>query len=538
MLKLATTKLMRELDRAAVEECGVPGIVLMENAGAGCAGMILDYLMDEAMAGVCVVCGPGNNGGDGFVIARHLWNTGLDVEIYILGDPKKYKGDAKINLEILEKYGLPINNVSNEDEFDILCEELMASGLVVDAVFGTGLDREVAGLFFEIIDAINESGTPVFSVDIPSGLNSDNGQPMPIAVFADFTGTFGMPKVGQFTYPGYLYCGEIQTIDISIPGFLIDEADADAGIAEPFDFYQMFESRNNESHKGGFGHVGVIGGFPGMTGAPAFSSLAALRTGAGLCTLGVPENLNLAMEAKLLDVITRPLPTGGKKGLGIPSLKEAREMLKGKNVLALGPGMGQSPAAAKFVKELLGDLDIPAVIDADGLNNLAGQVDILDTRRAETILTPHPGEMSRLTGLSTQEIQANRIEVAVSFAQKHDVYVVLKGARSVIATPEGKTWINITGNPGMATAGSGDILTGIIAGLIAQGFPILESLMAGTYLHGFAGDIALETKTEKGMIASDILDKLPEAIKSIEMFLTGELEESEDVVDFGPDLDE
>ncbi len=528
MLKLLTAEQMRELDRRAIEECGIPGIVLMENAGIGSVAVILDSLAEEAMTGICVVSGPGNNGGDGFVIARHLWNKGLDVEVYILGDSRKYKGDAKINLKILEKTGVPINNVTDSEEMEILREDLSSAGLIVDAIFGTGLDREVAGLYGEVIEAINESGSPVFAVDIPSGLNADTGQPMAVAVFAEHTGTFGIPKIGHFTFPGYIYCGEIYPIDISIPAFLVEEMDADTSITEPHDFLQIFEAREDESHKGAFGHVCVLGGCPGMTGAPALCSLAALRIGAGLCTLGVPEGLNLAMEAKLTEVMTKPLPQGKDQGFGIPSLPEARALLKDKTVLALGPGMGQSPEAGRFVRGLLEDLDLPVVIDADGLNNLVDHLDILSLRRADTILTPHPGEMSRLMGISTKDVQADRIQAAKSFATKHGVFLVLKGARSIVAAPDGRTWINITGNPGMATAGSGDVLTGVIAGLIAQGYKTLDSLLAGTYVHGFAGDIALDKKTEKGMIASDIVEEMPEAIRSLESFLRGDEEEPGD----------
>jgi ADP-dependent NAD(P)H-hydrate dehydratase / NAD(P)H-hydrate epimerase len=528
-MKLVTAAQMRELDKRSIGELGIPGIVLMENAGAGGASIIMETLHVQAADGVCIVCGTGNNGGDGFVIARHLWNNGYEVEIYIIGEAEQIKGDARINYEIAEKFGLPITEVTGPEEMDILRQDLTSFGLIVDALFGTGLDREVRGIFREVIEAINEAQTKVFSVDIPSGLNSDTGQPMGVAVFADLTGTFAYAKVGQFTYPGYLYCGDVYIVDISIPGFFEEDVYLSTSVLDTDEFFHLFAPRSSASHKGDFGHLLVVGGYPGMTGAPALSSLAALRCGAGLCTLAVPKDLNLAMEAKLTEVMTKSLTQTEQGGLSSAAASEIRALLKGKTALALGPGMGTSEEARRLLADLLPAVDVNIVIDADGLNNLVGQLDLLRRCPMEVILTPHPGEMARLTGKTTKEVMSDRVGVARSFAEKNQVYVVLKGARSVVAAPDGRVWINVTGNPGMATAGAGDVLTGVIAGLLAQPFKPLDCVLAGTYIHGQAGDLAADRLGEKGLIASDILNDLPAAIKSIEDFYYAAVEGAEGI---------
>ncbi|MCC6157912.1 MAG: NAD(P)H-hydrate dehydratase [Deltaproteobacteria bacterium] len=515
-MKLATASQMREIDRHAIEEVGIPGIVLMENAGAGCARVLMERYEAEADTGVCVVCGTGNNGGDGFVIARHLWNNGFPVEVFVLGRAAQIKGDAKTNFEILEKLDVPVTEVVNDDDAELMEAEIDGAGVVVDAIFGTGLDREVAGTHRRAIDAINASGAKVVAVDMPSGLDSDSGRLWGVAVFAEITCTFGIAKIGQYTHPGYLHCGEVIVIDISLPGYAPHDFGLTANVIEPFPFLSMFAARPDDAHKGSFGHVLVVGGSPGLTGAPAMSALAALRTGAGLASLAVPGDLALAMEAKLLEVMTYALAQGASGTVADDAIEKVLALLEGKTVLALGPGMGQSPEAARFIAKLLPKLAVPVVIDADALNNIATDTSVLKRCPTDVVITLHPGEMARLIGRDTAAVIADRLGVAASFAQKHGVTVVLKGARSVVATPSGDTWINVTGNPGMATAGAGDVLTGVIAGLIAQHKNVPDCTLLGVYLHGLAGDIANEHVGERGMIASDILMSLPEAIMELE----------------------
>ncbi len=515
-MKLATASQMREIDRHAIEEVGIPGIVLMENAGAGCARVVMERFETEADAGVCVVCGTGNNGGDGFVIARHLWNNGFPVEVFVLGRGAQIKGDAKTNYEILEKLDVPVTEVVNADDAELLDAEIDGAGVVVDAIFGTGLDREVAGAHRRAIEAINASGAKVVAVDMPSGLDSDGGRILGAAVFAEITCTFGIAKIGQYTHPGYLHCGEVILIDISLPGYAPHDFGLTANVLEPYSFLPMFAPRADDAHKGSFGHVLVVGGSPGLTGAPAMTALAALRTGAGLASLAVPGDLALAMEAKLLEVMTYALAQGASGTVTDEAVERVLALLPGKNVLALGPGMGQSPEAARFIAKLLPKLTVPVVIDADALNNIAADTSVLKRCPTDVVITPHPGEMARLVGRETAAVVSDRLGVAAGFAQKHGVTVVLKGARSVVATPSGDTWINVTGNPGMATAGSGDVLTGVIAGLIAQHKNVRDCTLVGVYLHGLAGDIAYEHVGERGMIASDILMALPEATIELE----------------------
>ncbi|MCB9476410.1 MAG: NAD(P)H-hydrate dehydratase [Deltaproteobacteria bacterium] len=515
-MKLLTAEQMREVDRITIEDVGLPGIVLMENAAAGCVSVIYERHPRAIEAGVCVVCGTGNNGGDGFAIARHLWNTGYDVEIFLIGSASKVKGDAKINHDVCEKIGVPIMEVTGEEEMEILVQELDSAGLIVDALFGTGLTRDVEGTHRQVIEAINEAGTPVFAVDLPSGMHSDSGRPLGVCVYADTTGTLAMPKIGLYTHPGYLYTGQLYSIDISIPEFVIADIEARVFLTEGREIAEHFAPREISGHKGTYGHVLVVGGKVGTTGAPAMSSEAVLRSGAGLCSLAVPEGIHPYMVQKLNEVMPHPLPEAKDGGLGPEAVAKTLELLEGKTVLALGPGMGTSEAARKFMAELLPKVEVPMVIDADGLNNLADQLEVLRQCKSHVVLTPHPGEMSRLTGLPTPDVMGNRLAVASDFARKWGVTVVLKGARSVIASPEGEAWINPTGNPGMATAGTGDVLTGVVAGFLAQTDRAVGAVVAAVYVHGLAGDIAAETKGERGLIAGDLLDKLAEAVKEME----------------------
>ncbi|MBZ0272556.1 NAD(P)H-hydrate dehydratase, partial [bacterium] len=503
----------RELDRMAIEGCNIPGLILMENAGAGCAGIVMDRLEAAADLGVCVVAGTGQNGGDGFVVARHLWNNGFDVEVYIIGSGDKIGGDAAINRDIVHGIGITVSEVTSREDFEILEQDLDHAGLIVDALFGTGLAREVKGIHRDVIEAMNRSSAPKVSVDIPSGLDADTGHPLGAAVFATVTATFGFAKIGHFTHPGFLHCGEVYVVDISLPPFLDEDMSVAAWLAEPADFKSVFLPREPDAHKGNFGHALVVGGAPGLTGAAAMSALAALRAGAGLVTLAVPEPLSLAMEAKTLEVMTHALPGAGNGGLAAKSAGPIIELLKSRAVLAIGPGMGTGTEQEKLIAELLPRVAVPVVVDADGLNNLAGQTELLERCQSEIVLTPHPGEMARLTGKSVGDVMADRVGVAREFAQKRQAWVVLKGARTVIAAPDGRVWINTTGNPGLAKAGSGDVLTGVITGFLSRGVPVAEAVVGGVFLHGYAADLARDRLEESALVASDLLDEFPNALK-------------------------
>ncbi len=515
-MKVVTAKMMRELDRKAIEEKGIPGIVLMENAGGGAAEVICRSFAKSLSQGAVVFAGSGNNGGDGFVIARHLINQELPVKVYLLTDRRKVKGDARVNLDILANMGAEVSSVTNREKLKASWATVDRCGVIIDAILGTGLQSEVRGFFKEVIELINRSGKPVVAVDIPSGLDTDRGRPLGAAVKANLTLTFGLPKLGQVIYPGVDYVGRLEVIDISIPRDLIDKEEVKDNLLEAKDFMSFFPARDSSSHKGDYGHLLVLAGSPGKTGAAAMTGLAAMRIGTGLVTLGVPESLNPVMEIKLTEVMTEPLPEVNKGYFSLKALPKVKDLLRVKSALALGPGISADKAVKEFVEELIIACQVPLVIDADGINCLADRVELLKRKKAPLVLSPHPGEMARLVGGSVEEIQEDRVGISREFAKKSGVCLVLKGARTIVAEPSGAIYINPTGNPGMASGGTGDVLTGMIGGLLAQGYDPVEAAKAGVFFHGLAGDEVLKDKGSSGMIASDLIEVLPRIIKQFE----------------------
>jgi len=512
MDKIATTAQMRELDRRTIAEHGIPGLVLMENAGRGAFAVIREQFPE--LGRVAVFCGKGNNGGDGLVIARHLKNAGIEVTAYLLARRAEVAGDAKTNLDAWVKLGGALKQVTAEKALGTHRNAILHSDLLVDAILGTGLSAEVKGLHAAAIRLLNEAadqrGIPVVAVDIPSGLHSDTGQVMGAAVAADVTATFGLAKVGQLCYPGASLCGRLEVIDISIPAELTSplpyHAVTAAGAAG------LLRERPEDSHKGRNGHLLVLAGSPGKTGAAVMAGEAALRAGAGVVTLGVPAGLHDRFERKTLEVMTEPLPDTDRRTLGKSSVARARELLAGKSALALGPGLSQSDEVAGFVKAVIKTCRVPLVIDADGLNAVAEEPKMLKAAQAPVIVTPHPGEMARLLKKSAAAVQADRLAAALALSKNYGVITVLKGAHTVTATPDGRAFINLSGNPGMASAGMGDALTGVIGALLGQGCEPLEAAVLGVFLHGSAGDLAAEEMGEVGIIASDLIARLPRAI--------------------------
>ena len=514
-MKWVTREEMRAIDRRAIEEFGVPGVVLMENAGRGCAEVVLDVLDQVEGDRVAVFCGPGNNGGDGFVVARHLANMGVGVDLLLFAPPGKIKGDALVNLEVLTSGSevVPIE-IASADDLTRQEARVMAADVIVDALFGTGLGRDVTGLFLQAIELMNELDKPVVSVDMPSGLSSETGVPLGWSVEATATVTFGCLKRGQALYPGFSYCGELYLADIGFPHGVLDDTDFSVwfmGLDVAFD---ALPERPEEGHKGTFGHVLVVAGRPGFTGAAAMTGLGALRSGAALATLaGMPGALESSMaHASELMGFTVQVDDHGKP-TDLDGLVEKAGTM---DVVAIGPGLGTGEYARALVHELLARVKKPVVLDADGLNVLAGSRDLLKQAPAEVVITPHPGEMARLLGISTKEVQADRIEVARSTAKDLGVQVVLKGAHTVCAEPDGTVWVVPTGNHGLATAGSGDALTGVIAGLIAQGSSPAEAARLGAFVHGLAGDLAAEELGPRSVTAGDVLDGLADAFQAIE----------------------
>jgi len=508
-MKLATAAEMRELDRRAIEDIGIPGVVLMENAGRGVVGEMLHAWGPVRGRKYDIFCGKGNNGGDGLVIARHLHNRGATVRVWLFSEDMK--GDAGVNLKAARNMGLDIKVISKGLKAE--SSSMRHSDAVIDAIFGTGLAKDVSGHYKKVIDAVNRDARRVLAVDIPSGVDSDKGRIMGVAVRADMTVTFGLPKRGLYLYPGAQFAGDVRVADISIPAGVIDDAPVRAGLITAEQVRGLMPKRSPEAHKGSFGHLFILAGSVGKTGAACLAAEAALRTGVGLVTLGVPEGLNPIFEEKLTEAMTVPLPQTEEGSLAPEGMDRILSELKGKSALVLGPGISTNAGTMELVAELLPKLKVPTLIDADGLNILAIDDEPLKNASAPVVLTPHPGEMSRLIGVLARDVQADRPDAAVSLAGEYGHTVVLKGARTLVALPDGTFHINPTGNAGMATAGTGDVLSGVIGSLLAQGLGTLDASMLGVYLHGHAGDIASNDRGEAGLIAGDIIESLPESMR-------------------------
>jgi NAD(P)H-hydrate epimerase len=512
---IVTAQQMKDMDRLTIESFGLPGIVLMENAARGATDALFRHFSNVRNLKVGVAAGHGNNGGDGFVIARYLASAGVSVEVYLLSDRKKVRGDAAANLRLLDGMKVPVNEVNDARRFKSYRNGMRGCELWVDAMLGTGLTSNVRGLFKQMIALLNDAQTPVLAVDIPSGLDSDTGKPCGACVHAAVTVTFGLPKIGHVVLPGSEFVGKLEIVDIGIPPAVVDEVAPNHYLLTQQMIMGAFQARDAQSHKGTTGHLLVIGGSPGKTGAAIMTSQAAMRVGTGLVTLGLPKSLNVAVESQLTEVMTEPLPENADQTLGLSAHQKILRQLERKNGLAIGPGMGAANSTRNLVRKLIQASHVPVVIDADGLNALVGSLSFLKKLKVPVVLTPHPGEMARLVGKTSSEVQKDRIAEARRFAVAHGVHVVLKGAKTVIAHPDGAVFINPTGNPGMASGGMGDVLTGIISGLMVQGLPVWEAVNAGVYLHGLAADALARSMGPMGFLASDLIDILPGQINGL-----------------------
>jgi NAD(P)H-hydrate epimerase len=520
-MHIVTASEMRQMDRETIESFGLPGRVLMENAGRGVVDVMVKTFPAITSSGgnqrIGIVAGRGNNGGDGFVIARYLSGLGASVSVYLFSDRASVRGDAAANLKLLDALKVPVFEITDPSSLARHHAGMLQQEIWVDALLGTGLNAEVKGLFRAVIEFLNSLNRPVIAVDIPSGLNADTGMLCGACIQAHTTVTFGFPKIGHILFPGAGATGRLETIDIGIPPHVVQNIEPRHHILTPETIARTFPQRVPTSHKGTAGHVLVVGGSTGKAGAAAMSGLAALRSGAGLVTLAIPKSLNTIIQSGIPEIMTAPMD-GRKEGIWDESLCEGiREQLQGKKCLAMGPGMGTLPETQKLVLEILRNLSIPVVLDADGLNCVCGQLEVLKGLKTPAILTPHPGEMSRLTGASVSDIQADRIGAARRFSQAHRVHLVLKGARTVIAHPDGTVYINLTANPGMAAGGMGDVLTGVIAGLLAQGLGPEAAAHAGVYLHGKAADALCESLGPFGFLASEVAGALPGVIGEIRL---------------------
>ncbi len=513
-MKAATSEQMQSLDRKAIDTYGIPGVVLMENAGKGATEVIANTFPDLQGKKVAIIAGKGNNGGDGFVVARHLLNRGVSVKVFLLADPKALRGDAETNLQIFLRMKGEVIPVPSFKDYQKVKKDLERFDLLVDAIFGTGLDAEIRGYYREVIDHLNALQKPVVAIDIPSGLDANTGRPLGIALRASLTVTFGLPKVGLLIPPGFDYVGELKVIDIGIPKRLIDEEKIQTHLLEEAEIRKWLSiPRRKNSHKGDYGHLLVLAGSVGKTGAAAMACEAALRMGAGLVTLGIPKSLNAIMEVKLTEAMTEPLPETPRQTLSLKAFNTILQLCEKKDALIIGPGIGTFKETQSLIIKLIKTLKLPIILDADGLTALAAQPKILSALNRPPILTPHPGEMGKLIGSTAKQVQEDRIGISRNFAQSHHVFLVLKGHRTLIATPEGEIFINPTGNPGMASGGTGDVLTGMIGGLVCQGVDPLASLQASVYLHGLAGDRVVSERGEKSLVATDIIGKIPDVLQ-------------------------
>jgi len=513
---LVTAAQMKEMDRLTIESFGIPGIVLMESAGRGAVDALFRHFPDIRHMKVGIAAGRGNNGGDGFVIARYLASAHVPLSLYLLSEKGRVRGDAAANLQLLDQMEIPVHEIPDIAALEASKDLMKHCDLWVDAMLGTGLTSEVRGLFKEMIAFLNTLQKPIMAVDIPSGLDSDTGKPKGSCVKATVTVTFGLPKIGHVVLPGTEFVGKIDVVDIGIPPVVVDKVGPKHHLLTGEMIKPWFQSRALDSHKGTSGHLLVIGGSPGKTGAAVMTSHAAMRVGAGLVTLGIPESLNMAVESQLTEVMTVPLPENTDQTLGLSAYGRIMSLLEHKDALAIGPGLGTAKPTQNLVRKLIRKSPVPVVIDADGLNALVGSLSFLKDLKVPVVMTPHPGEMARLVKKTPSQVQQERIHHARSLATSHKIYLVLKGARTIVAHPDGTVLINHAGNPGMASGGMGDVLTGMISGLMVQGLPVHDAVSSGVYLHSCAGDFLARSKGPVGFLASDVINILPHQIKDLE----------------------
>jgi NAD(P)H-hydrate epimerase len=516
-MKIISCDEMREMDRRAISR-GTPGIELMERAGTGLVSLLAKEVPEIASKRFIVFVGSGNNGGDGLVVARKLKELGARVKVALLADEEEMKEDTKTNLNrarTAEIETISLKELSTER----IKGEIFASDIIIDAILGTGFSGIIGGIIKDTIEAINSAKKFVVACDIPSGVNGDTGEVGGTCVASDLTVTFAYPKRGLFLYPGYRFSGKIEVVDIGIEEVISSRWN----MITSSEIREILPKRRKDAHKKDFGHILILAGSLGMTGAATLTCQGALRIGAGLVTLGIPESLNPIMEVKVTEAMTLPLPETEEKSLSSKGIDEILNFIERRkvDVIVIGPGLSTNRDTGKLVKMIINRVDLPCILDADGINLLDGEANLAKAK-AEIIMTPHPGELGRLLGEKAEEVQRERTRYASQFSRENNLICILKGYQTVIAKGE-DIFINPLGNPGMATGGSGDVLSGMIGGLVAQlrlmetekKDSLLSAAIAGVYLHSLAGDLAKREKGEMGLIASDIVEKIPGAIREV-----------------------
>jgi hydroxyethylthiazole kinase-like uncharacterized protein yjeF len=515
-MKVLTSAQMREIDRKAIEEIGIPGPVLMENAGLRVAAALRGLFPDKQDCILAVVAGKGNNGGDGLVVARHLHNLGYSLEVLLLSKIEELKGDALLNARICRNMGVPLKEVAGPQEWPDAAKALPRARVIVDAIFGTGLVKPAEGLFAQAIQDINKAKAFKLAIDIPSGLSSDTFKLIGPAVKADLTVALAAPKVGHVFPPAEEQVGELLIADIGIPKTLFDDKSLTLEMVDEEFVVPLFGRRKRDTHKGSYGHLLVISGSLGKTGAAVMAGRAALKMGAGLVTVATASSCLPLVARSTPELMTEPLAETKEKTIAVEAVGRAVELCRGKDGLVLGPGLSTHPSTARFVGELLAKVKLPLVLDADGLNILAENQTLMQKLPRPAILTPHPGEFGRFLGMNAAAVLEKRLELVPEFAKKHNVVLVLKGYRTLVAAPDGRTYINSTGNPGLATGGSGDVLSGMLGGQLVQEKDALRAALSAVYAHGLAGDRAAERLSQKSLTATDIIRTLPAALQELE----------------------
>ena len=496
---------MREMDRRAIEEFGIPETILMENAGHA-AFRILRERFGVENRRIAIFCGGGNNGGDGLVVARNIHSAGGRAEVILLADPDRYRGAAAVNWTAVRKLGIASGPMESAEW---AASRLETPDTVVDALFGTGLDRDVEGRYRDAIERINASGKPVLSLDIPSGIHGDTGRVMGVAVRADATIAFGLPKTGNLLHPGAGLGGELFVSHISFPPELYRSEEPRIALNEP----PPLPERNPNGHKGSFGDVLFVAGAAGYYGAPFLSAMAFLKSGGGYARLAAPVSIVPVIAGMGCEMVFVPQRETASGSIAPENRDALLELAARVDMVVLGPGISLDEGTADLARDLAASVPCPLLLDGDGITAIARAPESIRNRTAPTVLTPHPGEMARLTGLSVDEVEADRVGVLEKTVRDLDAFIVLKGAHSLVGTPDGRVVLNRSGNAGMATPGSGDVLAGTIAGMVGLGMGISDAVCKGVFLHGLAGDMAAERIGADGLTARDILHALPEALR-------------------------